>query len=537
MAERRPMAFMSYAHFANDHDKGYLTKFCQRLSGEVELQSGDQFRIFQDREDIEWGESWKKRINDSLDNVSLLITVITPGFFKSDCCRDELKRFLEREKKLGRNDLVLPVYYVETPLLEDKSLQAEDELAKIINSHQYVDWRELRFKELDSKQAKKAITKMAKQVCKALGRNQPSLSREPKHEIETPEPVYVETDSPKIAIDQISVQNGKRLSDRLKKTLVNCINALSKIEQQMPININKEDYSNAMNLLIELLNIYPNSNDLEYQDLYDRIMNLFKKGFGEGDARELKSDLIKMAFGQDPAVYWFSKGMDLYTGAKKFDRNRSEKCIDYFRIATEKDQNYTDAWHYKGRALTKYGDNIRKNQRDEANKLWIEAIEAFDKAKNLDVNNNEICIDKIYALNRLRRYDESIRICDEIIKKDPTSLRAKINRAYALFGKARSKEDFLAAIEAYDEVLKIRRNDIKSLGCKGLALIKAGEYEKAIKELDTATTLSPNYVDAWINKSEAFKALCRTTEADAALANADIAKANIAKAKELWLQG
>jgi cobaltochelatase CobT len=77
------MAFMSYAHFANEHDKGYLTEFCKRLSGEVQLLLGEEFPIFQDREDIEWGELWKGRINDSLNSTTFLITIITPGFLRA----------------------------------------------------------------------------------------------------------------------------------------------------------------------------------------------------------------------------------------------------------------------------------------------------------------------------------------------------------------------------------------------------------------------------------------------------------------------
>ena len=204
MVERRIMAFMSYAHFANEHDKGYLTEFCKRLSGEVQLLLGEEFPIFQDRENIEWGESWKGRIDDSLDSTTFLITIITPGFFKSDYCRDELKRFLEREKKLARNDLVLPVYYVETPLLEDKSLRAKDELAKIIASHKYADWRELRFEELDSKQVRKSINKMATQICKSLDRNCPNIPPESKREIEIQKPNPVEGQVPIMVVDQMN---------------------------------------------------------------------------------------------------------------------------------------------------------------------------------------------------------------------------------------------------------------------------------------------------------------------------------------------
>ena len=95
---QHPAAFMSYVRFDDQHANGRLTQFCERLSGEVRMQTGDKFHIFQDRNDIAWGQQWKECIDGSLDTVTLLIAMITPGFFKSPACRDELERFQDREK-------------------------------------------------------------------------------------------------------------------------------------------------------------------------------------------------------------------------------------------------------------------------------------------------------------------------------------------------------------------------------------------------------------------------------------------------------
>ncbi len=86
------------------------------------MQSGDDsFDIFQDHIDIVWGQQWQQRLDDSLDSVKLLIPIITPKFFKSEACRAEMARFVLREKQLGRNDLILSVYYVRVGVLEDKA--------------------------------------------------------------------------------------------------------------------------------------------------------------------------------------------------------------------------------------------------------------------------------------------------------------------------------------------------------------------------------------------------------------------------------
>ena len=110
-----PIAFLSYVHFDDEHDTGRITEICSRLSGEVQIQSGEEFPIFQDRADLKWSDAWKRRIGESLEVVTFLIPVITPSFFKSVECRSELERFISLENRLDRKDLILPIYYVDCP--------------------------------------------------------------------------------------------------------------------------------------------------------------------------------------------------------------------------------------------------------------------------------------------------------------------------------------------------------------------------------------------------------------------------------------
>ncbi len=169
---RTALAFMSYVNVDDQHESGRLTQLRERLSGEVRMQTGAPFDIFQDRKDIAWGQQWQDRINQSLDAVTFLIPIITPAFFRSEACRDELERFLKREEKLGRGDLILPVYYVSCPALQDKAKREHDKLAQCIAARQYADWRELRFEEFNSPQLRKALAKMAEQIVEALERRQ-----------------------------------------------------------------------------------------------------------------------------------------------------------------------------------------------------------------------------------------------------------------------------------------------------------------------------------------------------------------------------
>lgn len=140
-----PAGFMSYVRSDDANDNGRISELRKHLEREIRVQSGDNtFHIFQDREDIAWGQQWAQRINESLDAVTFLFPVITPGFFKSPACREELKRFLDREKQLRRKDLILPIHYVDTPFLSNAAKRKTDELATLIADRQHADWRDLR---------------------------------------------------------------------------------------------------------------------------------------------------------------------------------------------------------------------------------------------------------------------------------------------------------------------------------------------------------------------------------------------------------
>ena len=156
-----PAAFLSYVRLDDQHEGGQLTEFRTRLSAEVGMQIGSEFPIFQDRNDIAWGQNWRDRIEETLDAVTLLIPIITPSFFRSPPCRDEVARFLERERQLQHGDLILPVYYISTPEMDDPERRDADGLAHELAARQYADWRELRFEPFTAPVVRRALAQLA----------------------------------------------------------------------------------------------------------------------------------------------------------------------------------------------------------------------------------------------------------------------------------------------------------------------------------------------------------------------------------------
>ena len=127
-----PICFMSYVRSDDQHEHGRLTEFCKRLGSEVRFQTGQPFDIFQDTNHIACGQQWASRIDECLDASSFLILIITPSFLNSSACRHEVERFLARESELGRNDLILPIYYFDCPILNDALQRNVDALARLI---------------------------------------------------------------------------------------------------------------------------------------------------------------------------------------------------------------------------------------------------------------------------------------------------------------------------------------------------------------------------------------------------------------------
>ncbi|AEH08341.1 MULTISPECIES: right-handed parallel beta-helix repeat-containing protein [Protofrankia] len=174
-SDGEPAAFLSYAHDDDEHDSGLITAFRRRLEGELRAQTGRrELQIFQDRDDITWGQAWEERINRSLDAVTFFIPIVTPAFVASPQCRREMARFLDRERRLRRTDLILPVYWISVPELETPGRAAGDTLLAALAARQYTDWRERRFGDLSSPGSRRATAALARRIRDALAVDAPA---------------------------------------------------------------------------------------------------------------------------------------------------------------------------------------------------------------------------------------------------------------------------------------------------------------------------------------------------------------------------
>src|SRR5687768_2685781 len=98
--------FFSYARADDEREGRKLTEIRKALESELNALSGDVWNVFQDVEDIEIGEQWKKRLNTEVGGSTFFVPVVTPTYLKRSFCRAELIQFLAQEKRIGRDDLV-----------------------------------------------------------------------------------------------------------------------------------------------------------------------------------------------------------------------------------------------------------------------------------------------------------------------------------------------------------------------------------------------------------------------------------------------
>jgi CheY-like chemotaxis protein len=169
----QPQAFLSYTRLDNEFFGGEITSLRKFLELGVKVVTGQRdFGIFQDIDGIEFGQSWQKILDQAISGARLLMPIITPLFFSSAGCRDELEKFLSHEKALGRDDLILPIYYVTAPVLEKADLLAKDSLATVISARQRVDWRAQADLPIDDPKTRAAVRDLAQKIAAAIARTE-----------------------------------------------------------------------------------------------------------------------------------------------------------------------------------------------------------------------------------------------------------------------------------------------------------------------------------------------------------------------------
>jgi hypothetical protein len=170
--------FWSYVHADDDAEGGRISRLARDVVAQYELLTGGSIDLFLDRDNLEWGDVWRRKIDDSILSIAFFIPVLTPRYFLSTECRRELNSFIRKSRELGLTELLMPILYVEFAALHQEP--ATDDLIALVKPFQWEDWTQLRFAPVHSGRYRRAVAKLAERLVRAnLAAEEPTSAATP----------------------------------------------------------------------------------------------------------------------------------------------------------------------------------------------------------------------------------------------------------------------------------------------------------------------------------------------------------------------
>jgi sulfatase modifying factor 1 len=168
----KPIGFWSYTSADDAASGGRLSRLRLHLAKRLHQQLGREPRLFQDRVTIPAGTQWEQEIEKALAEASFFIPILTPGFLQSEWCTKEVQRFREHMEARGRDDLILPVHYLDVRKFyaERRGECFDPAVLDYLRSLQWVDFRELEPSDADTAEVRRWLGVFAERIEETLYR-------------------------------------------------------------------------------------------------------------------------------------------------------------------------------------------------------------------------------------------------------------------------------------------------------------------------------------------------------------------------------
>jgi hypothetical protein len=164
------VGFFSYSRTDDKTDDGAVSALANRIYVELLSQLGrkpENFKLWRDVDALRTGDQWKEKLQDAVSESVFFIMMVSPSALNSGFCRFEFESFVERERQLGRNDLVFPVLYVPVPELEGNQ-NTSDPVISIVAARQYADWRGIRHLDVKSPEVRQTVGQFCAVIARKL---------------------------------------------------------------------------------------------------------------------------------------------------------------------------------------------------------------------------------------------------------------------------------------------------------------------------------------------------------------------------------
>jgi serine/threonine protein kinase len=120
-------------------------------------------------------------------------------------------------------------------------------------------------------------------------------------------------------------------------------------------------------------------------------------------------------------------------------------------------------------------------------KRYDEAIQACNRAIELDANSNNAWASKANYLNKLNRYDEALIACDKALCINPDDSYSCLFKGISLYNLKRYDE----ALLANDKSIELNNNNSDAFRAKGTILYKLNRLNEAFNAFDYAFKINP----------------------------------------------
>jgi len=175
----KPTGFWSYTSTDDAASGGRLSQLRRLLNDQLQQHIGrlQKVHVFQDVAAIPAGTAWDAQIHGALRDSSFLIPIVTPAFLQSPWCCKEVRLFHALMRERGRDDLILPVHYMDVGAFETTRRDecADPAVYDYLRTRQWLDCRSVRLLEPSDPRVRPELEKIATAVRDTLYRKVPPV--------------------------------------------------------------------------------------------------------------------------------------------------------------------------------------------------------------------------------------------------------------------------------------------------------------------------------------------------------------------------
>jgi predicted AAA+ superfamily ATPase len=158
--------FLSYVHDDDRHSGGRMVQFAKDVVDAYAFLTGGMVELFVDRDNIRWGQQWKRRLDEQLDRTTFLMPMVTPRYLQSPACVAEIEAFGARLDAHPDSSELISLMWLD---IEGPFRTRGNEAARArINQHQHLDVSTLRNIDPESVEYRNAVEGVAERLAAAI---------------------------------------------------------------------------------------------------------------------------------------------------------------------------------------------------------------------------------------------------------------------------------------------------------------------------------------------------------------------------------